>query len=377
MIAALLCPLVPFLAASDRARSPSPEPAVLVSWTGADAERATPGFFPITSAAELDVAWQALVLPIGSARAPSDRLKPKIDFTRCVGFAWTGGTTWNTRGYDVRAVELVADAWHVRLAPITYQSHGDGDRTRPYGVFVMARVPGATIVVDEDVRELIDAPPEWKERGRVVVPELVPVVAPPETARLAPRVLDAVRGYERFERVSDRPAWSPFLCQAPPAPGVLASESDDAATHGSKLYHLYAKDAVAYGADDATTHPLEPVSPAPVGQVLVKEAWAPEPVLDAATALAKDGDGLRSDVAKRDGKLWRRGKQLELYVLMKVDPATPDTDRGWIYATVTPDLERVTAAGRVESCMRCHASAPRDRQFGLPKEWTEMREPPR
>lgn len=380
MIAALVCSLVPFLASTDRVAplaDAEQAPAVLVAWTGADAVRATPGFFAITNANELDVAWQELVLPIGSSRAPSRWLEPKVDFARCVGFAWTCGTTWNTSGYEVRAIERVDDAWHVRLAPITYQSHGDGDRTKPYGMFLMTRVPGTTVVVDEDVRDLIDAPPRWKERGRISVPKLADVVAPPETTRLAPQVLAAVRGYERFARVSDQPAWSPFLCRAPPEPGVLVSASDDGATHGSKLYHLFAKDPAAYGADASTTHALVPLDPAPVGQVLVKQAWKPEPVLDPASVRAAHGLGLREDVAARDGKLFRRGKQLELYVLMKVDPATPDTDRGWIYATVTPDLERVTAAGRIESCMRCHERAEHDRQLGLPRDWISMREPRR
>ena len=52
--------------------------------------------------------------------------------------------------------------------------------------------------------------------------------------------------------------------------------------------------------------------------------------------------------------------------MFKLDPQTPDTDEGWVYGTVTPDGKKVTSAGKVESCMKCHQRAPHDRLFGLP-----------
>ena len=56
-----------------------------------------------------------------------------------------------------------------------------------------------------------------------------------------------------------------------------------------------------------------------------------------------------------------------LYIMFKLDPSTPDSDEGWVYATVTPD-GRVTSAGRVASCMGCHEpSATHERLFGVPK----------
>ncbi|MBK7878514.1 MAG: hypothetical protein IPJ77_22895 [Planctomycetes bacterium] len=372
---------------------------MIVTWTGADSEREDARFFPLTSASEFDAMWTDAVIRHGSSRWPTDHLHPRPDFSNCIGFAWTAGTTWNTRGYDVRSIERVGDEWHVRLAPITYQSLGEGDRVRPYVIVLMQREPGATIVVDEDVRDLIDAPPQWKERGRVTTPKLagalVPV-APPETERFAPAVLAAVRDYDRFKRISDLPAWSPLLCQAPPTGGALVSASEDGGTHGSKLYHLFAKDAAAYDAagDDLMKSvgtertPSTPADPAPIGQVLVKEAWRPVPIdlpaprADGTRELpdsvrSSRGFGLAEDCATRDGVLYRKGAQAELYVLMKLDPSTPDTDRGWVYATVTPDRKRVTAAGRIESCMHCHEDATHDRQFGLPFDWVTMRQPPR
>lgn len=374
-------------------------PGVVVTWTGADSEREDARFFPLTNVSEFDAMWSDAVLRPGSSRWPTEHLRPRPDFSNCIGFAWTSGTTWNTTGYDVKAIERVGDDWHVRLAPITYQSDGEGDRVRPYVIVLLTRVPGATIVVDEDVRDLINAPPQWKERGRVTTPKLagalVPV-PPPETERFAPAVLAAVRDYDRFERVSDRPAWSPLLCKAPPSGGALVSASDDGATHGSKLYHVFAKDAAAYDARavDAASAPNDshtpspPADPAPIGQVIVKEAWHPLAVeLSAAGADGRralpdearqlDRFGMSADFATRDGRLYRKGAQAELFVLMKLDPSTEGTDRGWVYATVTPDRKRVTAAGRIETCMGCHEKAEHDRQFGLPSDWLSMREPPR
>jgi hypothetical protein len=52
--------------------------------------------------------------------------------------------------------------------------------------------------------------------------------------------------------------------------------------------------------------------------------------------------------------------------MFKLDRATPDTDDGWVYATILPD-GRVTAAGLVGSCQRCHEDAAHDRLFGVPK----------
>lgn len=54
----------------------------------------------------------------------------------------------------------------------------------------------------------------------------------------------------------------------------------------------------------------------------------------------------------------------DLFIMAKLDPKTAGTDQGWVYGTVTPDGKTVTAAGRVESCMKCHQAARHDRLFG-------------
>ncbi len=40
---------------------------------------------------------------------------------------------------------------------------------------------------------------------------------------------------------------------------------------------------------------------------------------------------------------------------------------GEVYATVTPDGEKVTSAGKLESGIKCHREATSDRLFGLSK----------
>ncbi len=71
--------------------------------------------------------------------------------------------------------------------------------------------------------------------------------------------------------------------------------------------------------------------------------------------------------AEKDGKIYHAAKQADLFIMFKVDPKTKDTDKGWVYGTVTADAKKVTSSGKVESCMNCHQDAPHDRLFGLPE----------
>ena len=145
------------------------------------------------------------------------------------------------------------------------------------------------------------------------------------------------------------------------------SASRDEKTHGRKIYSLYAMDRKAY-ADAA-------LEEAPVGQVLVKEAFHAEPIPDG--TLPKDFPYLSSDdvdqlttdhwipyVKDDAGREFKAGDQGPLFLMMKFAPDTPGTDQGWVYATIEDEV--VTSAGAISSCIECHEDAPRDRQFGLP-----------
>src|SRR5262249_7691502 len=109
---------------------------------------------------------------------------------------------------------------------------------------------------------------------------------------------------------------------------------------------------------------------APVGQVLVKEAWVPERVADDGKPLPhvqRSANQQMIPYARKNDKLYHAREKGSLFIMFKMDPRTPDTDQGWVYGTVTSDRQKVTSVGRVESCMKCHEQAPHDRLFGLPK----------
>jgi hypothetical protein len=184
---------------------------------------------------------------------------------------------------------------------------------------------------------------------------------PPPSDAFTQRALAIAGEYTGWGRVDDELRWAPFLCRIP-LPGVARmSESSDPATHGRKLYSVFVKRRDAY-----------PAGPQAGDQVVVKESWTAEPVTTPYNpeAVAHQGPNASGNhfypYARKGDAVYRAGAPAGLYLMFKVDPPTADTDQGWVYATLTPD-RRVTAAGRVASCMGCHEHAPHDRLFGVPK----------
>lgn len=145
-------------------------------------------------------------------------------------------------------------------------------------------------------------------------------------------LLEIASEYKSYGKVDDMAKWAPWQCAAPPPPVARRSQSRDPNTHGRKLYFLFARDRNDYIAKENPK----------VGQTIVKESWIPD----------------TSQTPKPD-------RQGDIFIMTKIDPATKNTDNGWIYGTVTPDGKTVTSAGRVESCMKCHLEAKNDRLFGL------------
>lgn len=165
---------------------------------------------------------------------------------------------------------------------------------------------------------------------------------------------------------------------------VYASASDEERTHGKKLYSLFARERDGYVAHTEG-------QTVDIGQVVVKQSWLPEEITDPKERPRKplDGDDVvvspaASRVAGRKSgnqniadhfypyvwkgdKVFKAKKQAELFVMLKLDPETPNTDEGWVYATVTPDGKKVTSAGMLESCIKCHRDATSDRLFGVSK----------
>jgi hypothetical protein len=127
-------------------------------------------------------------------------------------------------------------------------------------------------------------------------------------------------------------------------------EDRDLPLHGRKIYALYAKDELSFR--------LAPTNEQPVGQVVVKEAWAPKEVN---VGGKPTGD---RDMVHYQGKAFVRGESRGLFLLFKVDPATPGTDNGWVYATTAADRTTITACGLLPTCADCHNRGGKDRLFG-------------
>lgn len=191
---------------------------------------------------------------------------------------------------------------------------------------------------------LSGAPPTGDEKDTAVNAE-----------RFHEPLLDIAKGYKKFAAVDPDARWAPQRCaafQPRSQPGPRFSNSKDAETHGRKLYFLFAWDKTTYvGLED---------KPVAVGQAIVKESWAP---VEDKTVRKEDLPA--ASVIDKDGKVYRAGKQGALFIMLKLDPKTPETDNGWVYGTVTADAKTVTSSGRVESCMSCHKEAKHDRLFGL------------
>lgn len=211
-----------------------------------------------------------------------------------------------------------------------------------------------------------------------------------ENASFKKDLLKVAKEYKKYGRVDDQARWAPTDCQFPaPSVGRL-SQSKDSKTHGRKIYFLFAKQRYAYidltrkktaSAKRKIVKELreltdsKTVSP---GQVIVKEAWKPKEIDK--TKVPTFQKGFKEDLleeskskfggryfpyAHQDGKYFAAEKKAGLFIMIKYDPKTPGTDRGWIYGLVDAEGKKVKAVGKLESCMKCHRMAKHDRLFGL------------
>ena len=191
-------------------------------------------------------------------------------------------------------------------------------------------------------------------------PAIPPIKAPSETADALIRqsLMETGTQYSSWQRISDAARWAPTLC-APPKPVNLHwSQSQDDQTHGRKLYYLYCNQPDIYDWSDRYAEVNYRV---PAGFTIVKEAHLPVALAPGA------GNVPASDVVDRDGKSYRIGPTSSLFVMTKFDESTPNSDRGWIYATLDSTGNEITSMGAIESCMRCHTAAHKDRLFGFHK----------
>ena len=224
-------------------------------------------------------------------------------------------------------------------------------------VLIVAGLAAAAIVADE--------PPKTKTPEPSTPAAVTPCYAPKPLAD--DRILELARDYTKWKRVSDSAHYAPQLCRAPFFPsGTQQSVSGDDATHGKKLYFLFA----AKDQDYVKLNWSDKPATAPVGQTIVKETFAPVEVpLDQVPKEGKaetDGRVHPAEYLIDKGKAFKTGEKRDLFIMTKLDPETLGSDKGWVYATVTADGSKVTQSGAIASCIECHQHARHDRLFGLP-----------
>ncbi|MAG58904.1 MAG: hypothetical protein CMJ83_21670 [Planctomycetes bacterium] len=203
-----------------------------------------------------------------------------------------------------------------------------------------------------------------------------PAVAPNDP-RWHQHLNDIALVYRLWGRLDDEARWAPWLCRGPQPAAARRSRATKDTPHAAKLYTLYASDPKAYGAPTSfrTTPGSDAVEKArkrlaPLKQIIVKEAWKPElmkqpPDPQRSFPAPKSWGASRLKPCQRAGKWYRAQERAGLFVMMKLDPKTPGTDQGWVYGTLTPK-GKITASGKIASCMGCHVKAKKDRLFGLP-----------
>ena len=172
-------------------------------------------------------------------------------------------------------------------------------------------------------------------------------------------LIEASKDYLYFGMVNSVALPAPAAC-APADSGTpkpFMSESEHESSHGKKLYFLFAKEIGHYVTPKGT--------PAPVGQVVVKEAWTSSPSNPAARNLVKHASGNRVNPRATFGdQTLEIGQRQNFFVMAKLAKDTPKTDQGWVYGVVDSDTREVLASGKVASCMSCHTTAANDRLFG-------------
>jgi len=204
--------------------------------------------------------------------------------------------------------------------------------------------------------------------GVLVLSLLADAPKPKSDPPFEKELLQVAKNYKSWGRVDDEMRWAPYLCREPNPAMARFSSSGDAETHGEKLYSLFAKNRKDYIEIGKTKS-------ASVGQVIVKESWIPQETADVKPgAFDRKGvihtSGGKTDAdhfypfATKAGRAYKASKRAGLFVMMKLDPKTAGTDDGWVYGTIDAEGQKVTSAGKVESCMKCHVDAKFDRLFG-------------
>lgn len=133
--------------------------------------------------------------------------------------------------------------------------------------------------------------------------------------------------------------------------------------HGRKAYFLWSNKPGEYydiAADD--------LGSAPVGMTLVKESWTPiEGFEGSLFGISSENIRYTTDPEVQEWGELAIAEPYGLFVMHKLDPETPNTDNGWVYATTNFAGTEIIEVGMIDSCISCHESAPHDRLYGVVK----------
>lgn len=129
----------------------------LVTLMGADSQFSEPLFTRCDSAAAWSSLWEK--------HSPGTPM-PVINFDKCTVIGVFLGKKHNSKGVIVTSVESSEGNCVLRFDEQTYQTVGGATACSPFGIVVLTKT-SLPIVVEENVQNLKDNPPKWKERARI------------------------------------------------------------------------------------------------------------------------------------------------------------------------------------------------------------------
>lgn len=133
------------------------ELAQLVTLMGANSEMGEPFFTRCDSTAAWTSLWEK--------HSPGTPM-PAINFDKCTVVGVFLGKKHNSKGVVVSSVEAKDGNCVLRFDEQTYQTVGGATACSPFGIVVLTKT-NLPIVVEENVQNLKDNPPKWKERARI------------------------------------------------------------------------------------------------------------------------------------------------------------------------------------------------------------------
>jgi hypothetical protein len=89
------------------------------------------------------------------------------DFSKEIVLFVSDGDSINCRGIGAHSAFMDDKRFLVRLSRATFQTIGEGVKTRPFGVFVLPRRDGLQVLLERNVQRYIGGPPIWKDAGKL------------------------------------------------------------------------------------------------------------------------------------------------------------------------------------------------------------------